>query len=203
MKREFKTQVSEYAELNKLAAKAEIVFMGADFLYGFPLAELCGKLCIDEKIYNRSVPGMLAEDAEEIYAQVVSPLKPEKLILNLGEGEKSPEFLSDYEKLIDFIAKDSPATEVMLMSVISEKAEGRCFNDNIRELAQKKGIVYIDAMESITGEKGEIAQKFITPEGQFTAAAYVGIWRKVYHYLRKGNLSYYNALGIFVSTMLG
>ena len=84
MRTEFNALIHEYREINKLASQGETVFMGGTFLHDFPFAELSKKLCVDEKIYNRSICGLSASDAIEVYSQAVSPLKPKKLFIGLN-----------------------------------------------------------------------------------------------------------------------
>lgn len=202
MKKDFSAQINEYTELNKLAAEGETVFMGGTFLHDFPFEELCRKLSVNEKIYNRSVCGLLASDAIEVYSRAVLPLKPKKLFIGLGEDEENAGFIHEYRKLIERINAVSPETKIMLISVFAGDTSKCRFNDDIRKLAQETGAVYVDAMEKITGSDGKIMENFLTEGGQLSLSAYVTYWRRAYHYLRKSSLSYYEAMSIFDAAMM-
>ena len=203
MRTEFNAQIHEYRELNKLVAEGETVFMGGTFMHDFPFAELCRKLCVDEKMYNRSICGLSASDAVEVYRQVVSPLKPKKLFIGLGEVEENAGFIDDYIKLIDYIKADSPGTKIMLISVFSGDVAKCRFNADIRELAQETGVVYVDAMDKIIGADGKIMEHFLSEGGQLSLSAYVTYWRRAYHYMRKSTLSYRDALSLSDAAMMG
>ena len=203
MRTEFNALIHEYREINKLASQGETVFMGGTFLHDFPFAELSKKLCVDEKIYNRSICGLSASDAIEVYSQAVSPLKPKNLFIGLGENENGVEFIDNYRKLINYIKADSLETTIMLVSVFSDDVSKCRFNDDIRKLAQEMGVVYIDAMEKIIGADGRIMEHFLSEGGKLSLSAYITYWRRAYHYMRKSCLSYCDAISLSDAAMMG
>lgn len=203
MRTEFNALIHEYREINKLASQGETVFMGGAFLHDFPFAELCKKLSVDEKIYNRSICGLSASDAIKVYSQAVSPLKPKKLFIGLGENENGAEFIDNYRKLINYIKADSPGTKIMLVSIFSDDVSKCRFNDDIRKLAQETGVVYIDAMEKIIGADGRIMGHFLSEGGKLSLSAYVTYWCRAYHYMRKSCLSYCDAMSLSDAAMMG
>ncbi len=202
MKQEFRTQLNEYRQINKIAKKGEVVFLGSTFMYEFPFGELCKMLCTEDRIYNRSVRGLTVKDALEVYHQAVSPLAPKKLFINLGEEEKDSSFIDDYRRLIQYIKKDSPKTKILLFSVLSADAKKCRFNNEIKVMAEELDVKYVDSMDGMIGSKGNLTSPFIDEDEQLTLMAYISFWRKAYHYLRDGNISYYDAFSISNAAMM-
>lgn len=114
--------------------------------------------------------------------------KPERVVVEFGIngiawiGEKS--FIASYEELLDAMVKQSPDTTYIIQSILpvsaaKESSDSRYANEKIDrynalllELAEKKGMYYLNAAEALKNSSGSLDSRFDSGDGlHFSSAA--------------------------------
>ena len=126
---------------------------------------------------------------EEKIADVAADIRPARLVVTLGIDygvyyyRDTPEtFVFYYEKLLDAIAAASPETNLILQSVFPVGKNSVAItnemvkkaNDSIKEIAARRGLVYVDTYSLLVDESGALAPAYCSSEDgiHLTAAAY-------------------------------
>ncbi len=118
----------------------------------------------NHNVVNRGVSGGYAT---EILANLESYIagKPAKVFLMIGTNDMAPNGLShtpeqiagNIRKIVDRIENESPNTKVYLTSIFPSTSAGRTLekiqaaNTLIKELAEEKGLVYVDLYNDLQG----------------------------------------------------
>ena len=89
MKTSVQEKANAYKGINEIALKGEIVIFGSSYMANFPFYELINKFHLDSAVYNRSIDGMTAAEAEELLRSCVLEIAPRKIFLQLGEADGS------------------------------------------------------------------------------------------------------------------
>ena len=92
-------EIRKYQSLNKVANCGGIVMFGSKDLFDLPLCELKQAFDINDDLYNRSFESLSLNDAQDVYAQCVSDIKPDTLFIQLGADDVEM-FSNDKEKFI-------------------------------------------------------------------------------------------------------
>ena len=104
------------------------------------------------KIVNR---GILADRTEHVISRLnqITKWQPSKIFVMIGTndvkfGVKQAILLSNYQKIIDLIRKESPSTKVFVQSLLPRQSKFQKrieqINRELMVLAEKTGCVYID-----------------------------------------------------------
>lgn len=126
---------------------------------------------------------------EELIADVAERLKPQKLVITLGVDYGVYYYRNDlslfakyYEKLLDAITAASPDTKIYLQSVFPVTANCKSVTnemiDNanavIREIAQKRNLVYLDTQSVLRDADGFLKKEYCYSEDgiHLTKSAY-------------------------------
>lgn len=98
-------------------------------------------------MYNRSLKGLLLDDAEQVLEDCVCTLLPDKVFINIGENDiKSVNFNGDdfeekYEWLL-YAIHSKCNCEIYILSVMNDKQNS--VNKILKKLAEKYECEYID-----------------------------------------------------------
>ena len=115
--------MSIFKALNEIAELGGVVIFGGSDAHNIPLCELKQAFSLKENYYNRSIENLSIADANEIYKTYISELKPDTVLLNIGEADvkafaDSPdEFTSNYRELISQIRKDNKKCRIAVISL--------------------------------------------------------------------------------------
>ena len=176
-----KTEIA-FSELNECAEPGGIVSLGDSITDFFRLNEYFhGIYVINRGISWDTTDGVLLRMPESVYQ-----LKPAKVFLMIGTndvGDNKPEheIVHNIDQIITAIQANSPDTKIYLesiypVSVLRHKKirkiivgkrtneKIRSINEKLKNLAQEKGIPYIDVHSHLADEKGNIRLEY-TVEG--------------------------------------
>ena len=115
--------MSRFKALNEIAELGGVVIFGGSDAHNIPLCELKQAFSLKENYYNRSIENLSITDASEIYREYISELKPDTVLLNIGEADvkafaDSPDdFTSNYRELISQIKKDNKKCRIAVVSL--------------------------------------------------------------------------------------
>ncbi len=133
---------------------------------------------------------------EEKISDVAADIRPARLVVTLGIDygvyyyrDKPEAFAFYYEKLLDAIAAASPNTNLILQSVFPVGKNSVAItnemvtkaNNCIKDIAARRGLVYIDAFSRLVDETGALAPAYCSSEDgiHLTAAAYRVIFENI------------------------
>lgn len=164
-------EIKNYSNLNTLAEQGGIVIYGCGEDKDIPTCEIRQAFAIESKIYNRSFDNLSITEAVSLYEKVVAPLKPETVLVHIGEAdlqtftENPAEFDNKYLELIKVIKANSKKCRIAIISLKNYDNESR-----IAEL--NKHLKYIADSEKC--EYGDIsAKKVWNPKATMEAASFV------------------------------
>ena len=164
-------EIKNYSNLNTLAEQGGIVIYGCGEDKDIPTCEIRQAFAIESKIYNRSFDNLSITEAVSVYEKAVAPLKPETVLVHIGEADlqtftKNPaEFDNKYLELIKVIKANSKKCRIAIISLKNYDNESR-----IAEL--NKHLKYIADSEKC--EYGDIsAKKVWNPKATMEAASFV------------------------------
>jgi len=138
--------MSRFKRLNEIAELGGVVIFGGTEAHNIPLCELKQAFSLKENYYNRSIGNLSIADANEIYKTYISELKPDTVLLNIGEADiktcaDSPdECTINYREVISQIRKDNKKCRIAIISLKNYDS-----NDDITQL--NKHLKYIAASE--------------------------------------------------------
>lgn len=173
-----KTEIeAKFSKMNEMANANGVVFFGTNYFASMPVDELTKYFCIDEDVYNRSVPNTSIEALCNMIDSCVIELMPSKVFINIGENETNSdinEFIEKYEWIMYTISTETDA-DIYVVSVLSENAD--TINKALAGLCEQYGCRYIDITSTIGTDNQEAkAFSIIKP------------------YIRKRPISFYNAM---------
>ena len=163
--------ILKYQKLNELAQTGGIVILGSSEDMNIPLCEIRQAFEIEEYLYNRSFAELSVADAVAAYDACVDVLKPETILLHIGQQdldmlEQSPaNFDIQYRRLINHIRKENKHCCIAIVSLRNY--------ENDSEIAEmNKHLKYIAEMEYC--EYGDIASPRVwNPKATLDAAKFV------------------------------
>ncbi|WP_084088454.1 GDSL-type esterase/lipase family protein [Fodinibius roseus] len=144
-------------------AKDEIILLGDSITDGNEWAELFG----NDRLKNRGISGDKT-DGVLYRLDEVTESHPDKVFIMIGVNDlardHSPDYvLSNYEKIVDRIKKDSPDTEVYIQSLLpvnddfsrftshyDKTPEIKTVNKGLKRLADEQEATYIDLFDDMT-----------------------------------------------------
>ena len=116
-------EIKKYQALNGLAEKNGIVIFGGTDDKEIPMCELKQAFSINAPLYNRSITGLTADEAEKAFDSCVAPLCPERVLLHIGaddlkQFEENPQAFDDnYRKLINKIRESDKKCGIIIVSL--------------------------------------------------------------------------------------
>ncbi len=169
-----------------------IIFLGTSLTENFELNELLGRC----NIKNR---GITADKTEGILnrLQPIIEDQPKKLFLeagvnDLGKGVSIQELISNYNKILDRLQKESPGTQLFIQNVLPVSNTGeypaynnpkvnadiKTVNKELLAIAEKRKLTYIDLYSKFE-LNGEINPKYVISDGiHLTGPAYA-VWTEI------------------------
>lgn len=147
---EVSEKLSVYHHMNKLVRSGGIVFFGSTAASRLPLGEVNQDFDVDLPVYNRSVEGLLAADAERALEACVIELQPSRVFLMLGDtdvmqADFDPDvFLEKYRWLL-YTLHNRCRASLYIVSVLGEDPAIPAVNRKLKKLAEETGCLYVDA----------------------------------------------------------
>lgn len=116
-------ELKQYAKLNELAEAGGTVIFGGTADKEIPLCELKQAFSLNENLYNRSVSGLSVKEAASIYESCISALKPECVLLHIGDEDvtlfetDSSAFDQSYRALVQHVKELAPKCTIGIISL--------------------------------------------------------------------------------------
>ena len=165
------TEILKYQKLNELAQTGGIVILGGSEDLNIPLCEIRQAFEMEENLYNRSFMDFSVTDSVVAYDACVSALKPETILLHVGQmdldmlQQKAAEFDSQYRSLINHIRAQNKHCRIAIVSLRNYENDPVIANMNTH-------LKYIADMEHC--EYGDIASRRVwNPKATLDAANFV------------------------------
>ena len=165
------TEILKYQKLNELAQTGGIVILGGSEDLNIPLCEIRQAFEMEENLYNRSFMDFSVTDSVVAYDACVSALKPETILLHVGQmdldmlQQNAAEFDSQYRALINHIRAQNKHCRIAIVSLRNYENDPVIANMNTH-------LKYIADMEHC--EYGDIASRRVwNPKATLDAANFV------------------------------
>ena len=165
------TEILKYQKLNELAQTGGIVILGGSEDLNIPLCEIRQAFEMEENLYNRSFTELSVTDSVVAYDACVSALKPETILLHVGQmdldmlQQNAAEFDSQYRALINHIREQNKHCRIAIVSLRNYENDPVIANMNTH-------LKYIADMEHC--EYGDIASRRVwNPKATLDAANFV------------------------------
>ena len=149
-------EINIHKSLNKIAESNGIVIFGGGEDKDIPIGELRQAFAIESKLYNRSITGLSAENAVELFDECVAPLAPDTILLHVGVADLGAfrqlpsAFDNAYRTLISHIKAFNKNCRIAIVSL-------KNYNDDAVIAELNKHLKYIADSEQC--EFGDIAKK--------------------------------------------
>ena len=145
-------QMKNYLSLNELAEPNGIVIIGGTEDSRIPLCELKQAFALDSNLYNRSITDLSVTNASELYDTCVVPLRPECILLHLGDAdlkffqECPDDFKQKYQEFIQHIKESNTKCKLVIVSLKNyEDTESIAeLNKYIKFIAESEQCEYVD-----------------------------------------------------------
>ena len=141
-----------FKELNGLAKKNQVILLGGSLDKEIPVTELGQAFSFNFELYNRSAQALSIKEAKDYFEENVSALKPEGIILHLGDNDisafqnDSNAFDKNYLDLINAIKACNKKCRIALVSVNNPKADKMTasLNAHIKAIAASEKCEFIN-----------------------------------------------------------
>ncbi|MCR5046687.1 MAG: SGNH/GDSL hydrolase family protein [Treponema sp.] len=141
-----------FKELNGLSKKNQVVLLGGTMDKEIPVTELAQAFSFNFELYNRSATALSVKEAKAYFEENVSDLKPEGIILHLGDNDISAfqnnaeAFDKNYLSLLAAIKAANKKCRVALVNVNNPKNDKivAALNSHIKALAASEKCVYVN-----------------------------------------------------------
>lgn len=141
-----------FKELNGLSKKNQVVLLGGTMDKEIPVTELAQAFSFNFELYNRSATALSVKEAKAYFEENVSDLKPEGVILHLGDNDISAfqnnaeAFDKNYLSLLAAIKAANKKCRVALVNVNNPKNDKivAALNSHIKALAASEKCVYVN-----------------------------------------------------------
>lgn len=162
-----------YITLNELAEAESngIVVFGGRSDVNLPLGEIRQAFAIEPKMYNRSFYDLSVNNALELFDEYVAPLKPETVLVHIGEADvewfssNPAEFDNKYCELIHHIKSQNKNCRISIVSL-------KNYENNLKIREVNTHLKYIADSEKC--EYGDIASKRVwNPKNTMDAVSFV------------------------------
>ena len=142
----YKNAIQKYQRLNQFAEVGGTAILGGCDDLDIPVDELKKAAGLDYAIYNRSVAGLTAACAPQVYDECVASLRPSAVLLHLGEAdvelfEKNPEtFVQQYRETIAHIRSVNKKCQIAVISLKNDDSSSTisAMNAALSELAKSE-----------------------------------------------------------------
>ena len=147
-----KEENMNFKELNGLAKKNQVVLLGGTLDKEIPVTELGQAFSFNFELYNRSAEALSVKEAKNYFSENVAELKPEGLILHVGENDvsafqnDSEAFDKNYLELINAVKACNKKCRVALISINNPKSDKivAAMNAHIKAIASSEKCVYVN-----------------------------------------------------------
>ena len=144
--------INTYRSLNSLAATGGFVIFGGEKDRLIPLGELKETFDLPYTFYNRSVPGLCLENAENTYDQCVAALAPQGIYLHIGNAditlftENAADFNERYCHLVQHIRSLDQKCRIAIVSLKNPDNEPVIteLNKHLAVIAQNENCEFCD-----------------------------------------------------------
>ncbi len=141
-----------FKELNGLSKKNQVVLLGGTMDKEIPVTELAQAFSFNFELYNRSATALCVKEAKAYFEENVSGLKPEGIILHLGDNDVSAfqnsadAFDKNYLALLAAIKAANKKCRVALVNVSNPKNDKvvAALNSHIKAIAASEKCVYVN-----------------------------------------------------------
>lgn len=164
-------ETRNYTKLNELAEQGGIVIFGCGADKNIPTCELRQAFAVESKIYNRSFDNLSVTEAVNVYEKVVAPLKPETVLIHIGEAdltifsETPAVFDNKYMELIKVIKAQNNKCRIAVVSL-------KNYDNEPQPTELNKHLKYIADSEKC--EYGDIsAKKVWNPKASMDTASFI------------------------------
>lgn len=148
-------KVNAYKGINEIALKGEIVIFGSTYMANFPFYELANRCQLEHAIYNRSIIGLTAKDAEFLLPPCVLDIKPRKIFLQLGESDSNPQdVFRHYVSILDTIRKNLPNTRIYIIGLPNTER----LNRELSSLCDNRRVFFVSLLPQLTGYAAQFKQ---------------------------------------------
>lgn len=177
----------------------DIVFLGNSITDGGHFNELFEM----PNIKNRGISSDVINGVSQRLSQVTSG-KPSKIFLLIGINDVAqknitvPVVLNRYESLVDSIIAQTPNTKLYIQSLMPVNHTFRRYktlygkdliiegvNKGLKEMAEKKGVVYIDLWPFLADSKGRLKKEYTNDGLHLTGAGYKAWTKGIEKYVRE------------------
>lgn len=114
-------EIKKYKVLNSISEQDGIVIFGSTEDIYIPLCELKQAFGMKENCYNRSFENLTVSEAGKIYADCITELSPETILLHIKDAESfktsADKFTDDYCKLISQIRQNNKKCRIGVVAV--------------------------------------------------------------------------------------
>jgi len=146
------TEIKNYIKLNQLAEQGGIVIFGSNEDKDIPTCEIRQAFSVESKIYNRSFDNLSVTEAVNVYEKVVAPLKPETVLIHIGEAdltifsENPAVFDNKYMELIKVIKAQNNKCRIAVISLKNYDNEPQPteLNKHLKYIADSEKCEYSD-----------------------------------------------------------
>ncbi len=141
-----------YKKLNSVANSNGVVLIGSSFAKEIPVCELRQTFQLNCDVYNRSYTDLSVFDAKDLVSECINELKPQRVLLNLGEtdlerGFRSvPEIVTAYESLLLDLKKQYKNCRFVIVSICDSEYTSHPgeLNRQLEALAKRHKCQYAD-----------------------------------------------------------
>lgn len=145
-------EIKNYTILNELAEQGGIVIFGCSEDKNIPTCEIRQAFSVESKIYNRSFDNLSVAEAVNVYEKVVAPLKPETVLIHIGEAdlttfsENPAVFDNKYMELIKVIKAQNNKCRIAVVSLKNYDNEPQPteLNKHLKYIADSEKCEYSD-----------------------------------------------------------
>jgi lysophospholipase L1-like esterase len=206
-----KNRLISYKQLNQVAKKGQILFVGSSLMEQFPINELQQALDKNYIIYNRGIGGYVTSDLLNTMEECIFELQPSKIFINIGTNDigspdyKKEKLISNYDNILTQISDRLPQCEVYVIAYypvnakasfpgVDEARKESMFktrtnsainevNLAVQELARKHKYIFINVNEGLTDEEGDLKEEYAVEGLHMWPNAYQIVLKNMKKYL--------------------
>lgn len=151
----YTAEIKKYTFLNEIAERVGTVIFGGSEDAAIPTGELHQAFDMETALYNRSFRNLSIEDAIRLYDSCVLPLRPQTLLLHIGEADlgdfakDSGAFDEKYRQLIAHIRRQDRKCSIAIISLKNQdgRQEIAEMNRHLKHLADSEQCDFFDISE--------------------------------------------------------
>ncbi len=202
-------KIETYKDLNRIARKNQIVFVGSSLAEMFPVYELLYHYDQRFIVYNRGISGEVIPGLLTTLDECIFELSPAKIFINIGTNDISQpgyteeSLLAGYRLVLEQIANRLPQTNIYLLSYYPVNSEILAkipdefaqtslgtrtnevidrLNGRLVALAEELACTYIDVNSILLDSDGKLDQKYTIEGIHLKPNAYVEIQKVLVPY---------------------